>query len=366
MKLMRSLALAIILVGAPQALLAGEIELMTRNLYLGADLAPVISATTPAEFLAAALAALDQIAANNFPERAEALAGEIADKRPHLVGLQEVFNFTLDGSNGLVPFRDHLTDLLAALSVQGATYYVAAVVQNLNVIIPIPGVGTVGITDRDVILARSDVPTSVVPIALSGCRASVDGCNYQVVASVVSPVGTITSERGFVAVDALAGGQAFRVANTHLEVRTVDPTNPLSPAIQAAQAFELIATLAGFPNPLDAPIIVVGDINSSSKDPIIVVNSFTIVPPYTQLAAGYTDVWKLRPGKSPGFTCCELADLSNATPILSERIDVIFSDEVPRTVKANVVGAEPPDKTTPSRLWPSDHAGVGAELGFAD
>ncbi len=29
-----------------------------------------------------------------------------------------------------------------------------------------------------------------------------------------------------------------------------------------------------------------------------------------------------------------------------------------------MVGNAPPDKTTPSRLWPSDHAGVVATLEF--
>ena len=339
---------------------------MTRNQYLGADLAPVISATSPEEFLAAAQAALEQIAANNFPERAKALAEEIAEKRPHLIGLQEVFNFTLNGSNGSPPFRNHLADLLDALAAQGVEYYVAAVVQNLNLALPIFGVGVVGITDRDVILARVDVPTWVVPVAASGCQASVDGCNYQVVASVGTPVGPITIERGFVMVDALVEDGPFRFVNTHLEVRDLDPTNPLSSLIQAAQAFELLSILGAFPNPANAPIIIVGDINSSPEDPIVVVDPFTIVPPYTQLlGASYTDAWTFHPGKRPGYTCCELSDLSNRRPMLTERIDVIFSSDAPAKAKAKLVGDKPSDRTKPSRLWPSDHAGVFADLDFA-
>ena len=363
---MRNVALALILVGTPQALLAGEIRVMTRNQYLGADLAPVISATTADGFLVAATAALEQIAANDFPERAKALAEEIADKRPHLVGLQEVFNFTLNGSNGSPPFRDHLADLLDALAAQGVEYYVAAMVQDVNLVVPIPGVGFVGITDRDVILARGDVPTSAVPVALVGCRASVDGCNYQLVASVDSPVGTIVIERGFVVVDALIDADVYRFANTHLEVRDLVPTNPLSPLIQAAQAFELVSILGAFPNTANAPIIIVGDINSSPEDPIAVVDQFTIVPPYTQLLGGsYTDAWTFRPDKRPGYTCCELSDLSNGRPMLTERIDVIFSSDAPVKAKAKLVGDKPSDRTKPSRLWPSDHAGVFADLDFA-
>jgi hypothetical protein len=74
----------------------GHVEVYTRNLYLGADLAPVIRSASAAEFLANAQAALGQIAANNFPVRAAALAHEIAVHPPDLMGLQEVFRFTVD------------------------------------------------------------------------------------------------------------------------------------------------------------------------------------------------------------------------------------------------------------------------------
>lgn len=335
------------------------VTIMTRNLYLGADLLPVVLAETPEEFFAAAQAALQQIAATNFPERAQALAAEIADRRPHLVGLQEVYNFTLEGLNGPPPFRDYLADLLASLADRGTYYYVAAVVQDMTLAVPVPGIGTVGVTDRDVILARSDVPTAVLPLKLTGCRESGDGCNFTAVASVDSPAGPINIERGLVGVVAFMDGQVYRVVNTHLEERTPDPRNPLSPLVQALQAYELLAIVGAFLNQSGDPVILVGDFNSSAEDRVMTVDSVTIVPPYIQvLAAGYTDAWTLRPGNPPGLTCCEQANLLNRRPILTERIDLVLSDPAPGAVKANVVGNEPSDKTTPSRLWPSDHAGV--------
>jgi len=91
------------------ALAADKITVETRNLYLGADLTPIVTA-------------LAEITATNFPERAQALAKEIADKQPHLVGLQEVFNFTKDLGNGAVPFRDYLADLMSALAAEGAPH----------------------------------------------------------------------------------------------------------------------------------------------------------------------------------------------------------------------------------------------------
>jgi hypothetical protein len=68
-----------------------ELSVMTRNQYFGGDLPGVASATDEASFYAAARALLVEIAANNFPERAQALAREIADRRPHVVALQEPY-----------------------------------------------------------------------------------------------------------------------------------------------------------------------------------------------------------------------------------------------------------------------------------
>lgn len=348
------------------AAMAEELTVMTRNMYLGAELAPVQTAKTQEEFFAAAQAALAQIAANNFPERAQALAAEIVEKQPHLVGLQEVYNFTFNGSNGPPPFRDHLADLMAALTAQGAGYRVAAVVKDMDIQVPLSG-NVLGVIDRDVILARNDVPTAVVPLALSGCRQSLDGCNYTVVASAPSPLGvTIAIERGFVAVDAMAGNGPVRFVNTHLELRNVDPTNPLSPLIQAMQAYELVSVLAGFPNPLNVPVIVAGDFNSKPQDQTLTVGPYVIVPPYWQLTgAGFMDTWNLRPGDPQGLTCCQTENLLNLDSILYERIDVVFTS-VPSVgmVKVNLVGNDETDKT-PSGLWPSDHAGVVTRLEFA-
>jgi hypothetical protein len=315
-----------------------EITVMTRNLYLGADLAPVIAAQTPEEFLAAAQAALAQVAANNFPERAQALAAEIVAKNPQLVGLQEVYSFTFNGFNGPPPFRDHLADLMTALAAQGADYKVAAAVRDINIQVPLNG-SLVGVTDRDVILARGDVATAEVPVAII-----------------------------FVNAARTVGDMPVRFVNTHLEEpgRELDPTNPLASIFQAAQAFELISILSVFPNPQGAKIIVVGDINSSPLDQVLTVGPYTIVPPYMQLAgAGYTDAWTLRPGDPPGFTCCQAENLLNLDSILKDRRDVTFSRDLPYgMVKVNLVGNQETDKT-PSGLWSSDHAGVVTRMEFA-
>ena len=203
-------------VPAPARAIVGEASVMTRNLYLGADLTPVIAATTPQGFFQAVAQVLGTITSTNFPERADALAREIAEKRPHLVGLQEVFQFTLNGNTGAPPFRDLLEDLLSALAAEGADYYVVGQVRNLDVTIPVPGLGLVRAMGRDVVLVRGDVPASIV--AVPGCRVSQEGCNYEVFAPLPSLAGPINSERGFLVVDATVDGQALRFVNTHLEI----------------------------------------------------------------------------------------------------------------------------------------------------
>src|SRR4030067_1283739 len=74
---------------------AEELTVMTRNLYLGADLTPAISAQNKEQFLPAMFDIMGTIESNNFPERAAAFAAEIWGRQPHSGGLQEGLNFTI-------------------------------------------------------------------------------------------------------------------------------------------------------------------------------------------------------------------------------------------------------------------------------
>lgn len=140
MKRLFGLALAGLLVlgvFSTPALAHGDIvKVMTRNQYVGADLTPAFLAQTPEDLFPAAVAALAQIAANDFPLRAQRLAAEVALTRPDLIGLQEVFDFKLNGVNVGPPFVDHLTETLDALAAKGQSYVVAATVVNLNITLP--------------------------------------------------------------------------------------------------------------------------------------------------------------------------------------------------------------------------------------
>jgi hypothetical protein len=372
-----------------------KISVMTQNQYLGADLSPILAAPGPLALNNAVLDALAQAASNDFPLRVGLLAQKIANRRPHLVGLQEVVSLgcidlfsPLPGQGCDDPsiagaFNDHLSLTMDALTALGETYVVGASVRNVDLLIPV-GTGfsflpdiLVTVTDHDVILARGDVASSVVPVPYSGfcTRPSADGgpgCNYIVVAEAETPVGPIAVERGWVGVDVAVGGRDYRFVNTHLEIMEPDPTEPLSPFIQAAQAAELIAVLDAS-TPLERSLIVVGDINSSPDDPVIpgpfpLPPPFdtAIFPPYVQFVdAGYTDAWTLRPRDASGPTCCQFADLSNVRSVLDERIDMIFSADIPAQVKrARVLGDGIREKSSIFGLWPSDHGQVAAKLLF--
>jgi hypothetical protein len=102
---------------------------MTRNLYLGFDLAPLgtaVATNNIPQLLLAVKNAVDTLHATNFPERAQALAAEIAAKQPDLVGLQEVplirSQFPPDFSptpNAITVEFDYLQILLDALAAHG-------------------------------------------------------------------------------------------------------------------------------------------------------------------------------------------------------------------------------------------------------
>jgi hypothetical protein len=172
----------------PNLTRAQEIRVGTINLYLGAEIQSLASAPNPPAFIAGVKDALDQVAANDFTERAVALAAMIIEKDLHLIGLQEVYNFTssIPALNDSPPFLNYLEELLDALSAQGACYYDAATITNLNFgPIPVPTYGWVTATDRDVILARCDVNTAPVDLQSSCMRPSVvptdDGCTLSAV-----------------------------------------------------------------------------------------------------------------------------------------------------------------------------------------
>jgi len=332
-----------------------HIKVMTRNLYLGADLTQAISAIISGDHSAiidAATATWASVMATNFPERSEALADEIADSQPQLVGLQEVSLYRTGApdafSENPTPAKrvrlDYLEILLQELNERGLHYAPVAITKNFDVENPgytAPGVlQDIRITDRDVILARTDLPSSELKLS------NVQMTNFRTNASL--PIGTtgqyLTIWRGWNSVDVKVNDKQFRFINTHLEQE--GPFNP----IQVAQGNEILEG----PAQTNVPVILVGDFNSRADG--------TGTLTYSSLTgAGFADAWSVTHPAQLGNTFGHEPLLLNTTVNLTQRIDLVLFRGSVSAVDADVVGDELDDRT-PSGLWPSDHAGLIATL----
>lgn len=368
------------------------VKVMTRNVYLGADIFQVLAA---AQNPVPALGGLDvpiavrtlfeTVQYTNFPERAEAIAKEIWMTRPHLIGLQEVSlwytqspsDFFMPGPGGdLIPnpgqtpavdlVYDYLTLLLQALANRGLDYEVAEVAFNADVEMPmltgfseegLPLFDDLRMVDRDVILVRSDVHISNTAWG-----------NYN--DSVRETIGGVTFEfkRGWAAVDAEICGAWYRFVNTHLEI-----------ASEAGSGFRWIQSeqMKDLMDMLDAelkPILLVGDFNSSPEHDegefcVSENMCWTYIPPYMQatMDADYIDVWELIFWPRDGFTSGFDEFVSDPTAELYERIDLVLLKPKKKEIK-NVIAittGDTPFSMTPGGLWPSDHAGVVARLKYS-
>jgi hypothetical protein len=332
-----------------------SVLVMTRNIYVGGNVDRVIEETDPNQVPLRVLETFAEVMSTDFNYRAQALADEIEQAQPHLIGIQEISliryqspgDFFVDPlPNATYVVWDYLDILMQALEDRELDYEVAGIIQNADVELPmivsfIPpyAFDDVRLTDFDVVLVRKDV--------------AIDNVVEKNYAAMIN-FPPIIIPRGYVALDATVGHKTYRFVNTHLE--------PFIPAVQALQAAELMGDLASE----TLPIILVGDLNTQAPDGATY---------QTLLFNGFVDAWtenQVRP-KIPGYTSGFDSDLRNETVDLDERIDLIMvknhwvANGLPNIgpVFAYVVGDElgdrvffPPDDL----IWPSDHAGVVALL----
>lgn len=320
-----------------------QLTVMTRNMYVGTDVDAVITTPDPNQIPFAVATAWQQLLANDYSQRAAAMAAEIAESRPHVVGLQEVSlfrtqspgDFQLNAQDVVIDF---IPTLLAELAALGESYVLAGQVQDTDVEMPRINEDysftDVRLTDFDAMLVRSDVGV-----------ANVSTGNYA--AAVPGPLG-LTILRGWIAADITVQDQTYRVVNTHLE-----PASTADGYFQGLQADELIAMLSTE----DRPIVLLGDLNT------VAATGDTYID---LIAAGFSDAWEIRNGaRDPGYTCCHSTDLSSDAVPLNRRLDHVFVRNFeglwptggPAAVRAEIIGDEAGDKTA-SGLWPSDHAGM--------
>lgn len=345
------------------------VGVMTRNLYLGADLTPAIESKSTSEFIEANGAIYRQVEATNFPVRAKGLAKEILQNRPDLVGLQEVALWrTAPPSLGPVfsgkpeattVKYDFLKLLLAQLNKKKTLYKPVVVQDEFDFEAPAdangqPGDGPGGgsgvlanaetnarLTMRDVILKRlhSGVKTT-----------NPEGGHFaHLLVEKVAGAKEVTVTRGWTGVDAkVRGSRPFHFVDTHLEAFDNEAEFP---SIRALQASELAAP--GGPATSKLPVVLVGDLNSDVK---------TEVKPgdgqaYRVLTkAGFRERSTYKP-----LGCC-LGSYDLRTGSASEfdhKVDHIMTD-APKQVK--LLDSEVTGRQKNNGYFDSDHAGLFSVL----
>jgi endonuclease/exonuclease/phosphatase family metal-dependent hydrolase len=360
-------AIAVLILATPVAADAAKVEpgapkvtVMTRNVFLGADLGPALDATTLDGAIDGAGVILNEVDETNFPERAKPLAKEIAESGADLVGLQEVALWRQQIPSDLPPEfggtpatevkYDFLALLLQELEAIDVHYEVVVVQEEFDQELPadLDGSNDTGgflgaeldgrLTMRDVILAKKG--SAVRP------TGETDGAHYtNMFSSVIGGFVLIPVERGWVSTEVTVGGSStkFRFINTHLEAFGED-------TIREAQAKELFAP--GGPLDTDEQVILVGDLNSGTEARHNIHGTDQLAF-QALLGFGMTDNGAIQ-------SCC-YSDLFDPTQVFDHTVDHVLTKPGLRTRNAFVTGNDPAERT-PSGLWPSDHGGVVSTL----
>jgi endonuclease/exonuclease/phosphatase family metal-dependent hydrolase len=339
-------------------------DVMTRNLYLGADLTPAIAAPSLEALTAANGQILREVTANDFPTRAKGLAKEIRSERPDLVGLQEVALWRtappsvvplLTGPSATTVRYDFLAELLKEVNkgILGPNYEVVVVQNEFDLEAPadeneVPGDGVPAqgipnaeingrLTMRDVILARKGILVQT---------SNPQSGNFSTLLEVPILGKPLPIARGWTSVDARVNfGPKFRFVNTHLEA--------FHPLIRAAQAAELVAP--GGPATGTLPVVLLGDLNSDDDT----VEGADRLAYETLLAAGFVE----RSTDEP-LSCCLKSSLlavgsGGSVADFDHQVDHVMTND-PADVTlldSDVTGIFPVNG-----FWNSDHAGITSSL----
>jgi endonuclease/exonuclease/phosphatase family metal-dependent hydrolase len=383
------------------------VKVMSRNVYLGADLGPALRANTTGAFAKRVGDIYNDVQFNDFPSRAEALAAEIKNNKVDLVGLQEVSKWRVQfppdgppfpfgsGQSAQTNLFDYLDLLMAELNrgaVKPATckkqrrkakrsgskqrkrkarncysgYRFVTGQEEFDFEAPAntfreesndptpPPAGNffnidldLRLTMRDVILARKGAGIKTTNLAASQFNSRL---------VLTAGLGfTVPVQRGWNALDANVRGKRFHFVNTHLEAFDSPSFGfPDRGRIRQAQAQELVAPGGPATSP-NLPVVLVGDLNSNSPlgptqqpgDDL----AFQVM-----LGAGFSTRSPI-----PPQTCCfESSRLNNPASIVNINHTVdhnLANSPAVRRVDSFVTG----DRMFRG-LWPSDHLGVFSEL----
>lgn len=361
---------------APPAAPPGKpITVMTRNLYLGADINRPVEAAlaaqaaggTPQQVVQALAVATDVtrriVDRTDFPTRARLLAREIAAAKPDLIGLQEVALWRsgpieLDKvgvPNATTVDYDFLQLLLDALAAEGAPYTPAVVGTRADV--EAPSFTATGGSPRDIRLTMHDVILQRADTASIRVLDTGDAI-YDVNLPVTIAGVELNFSRGFQWADVRMGSRTFRFVNTHLEAFGSD--------LALAQAKQVVADATA---PTGTTVFVC-DCNSDPLNSSVKPGDH--VPhkaPYDYITGpgGYTDQWLQWAPAEQGWTSGLSELVNDPTPAgFDHRIDMVFSHTADGRAlgvdRGMVTGTQLADRDPASGLWPSDHGGVVLRL----
>ena len=320
---------------------------MTYNVNEGTDFLQAVGAKNEQQFLLDVGQILTQVQGTNPPERMQAVARQILAVGPELLSLQEVdqwytgtFNPNAGTCGTMTLEYDMVQELLSALAAQGGHYEVAVRVTQ-NSFPPVPGLippanyFCVALTDYNIILARTDLPSWVFQWSNPQSGQFVNELVFQ------TPVGSLPYPRAWASVDAQFFGHTFLYINTHLESFDAN--------IRELQGGELRAGPAN----TSLPLIIAMDSNAQAfplpQDPTYV----------DFMSAGYNDVWSTLFPRIAGLTCCQDEADNNPVSELYQRIDLVLTHGKVIPWEALLIGANPRSRL-PDGLWPSDHAALEA------
>jgi endonuclease/exonuclease/phosphatase family metal-dependent hydrolase len=348
-----------------------KVKVMTRNLYLGADLSPGTTATSIQSLVDGAGQILNQVDANNFPVRAKGLAKEVQANKPDVVGLQEAALWRTEpcDQSPLPPKAttvryDFLASLLSEIN-KGKTKYRVAVVkpefdfevwantdgneQTSGPNCPSGSEINGRLTMRDAILVRKGVKTTKPK---SGTFKTL---------LRVKPAGVnIDVTRGWTSVDATVNGKKLHFVNAHFEAFDNNPNGNLNNKdktvgngeVREAQAKEFVSG----PAKSKLPVIALGDFNSDVKTEVKKGDSLAY---RALLKGGFVERASDRP-----LGCCLNADILTVNgggkrSDFDHKVDHVMTS-APKKVKllsTVVTGLAPVNG-----FWDSDHAGLVSTL----
>ena len=376
-----------------------RITVMSRNLYLGADVGVALELIP--NFPKAAQFMWDQVKKTDFAARAPKLAREAAQDRPEIIGIQEatIWYCKKDFFSEKVEVFNFLEDFIAATKSTGVGYSLASAngveafnpgysiaaipyltkVNDPETFNPIFGEDSAacGFTIGDALLVRDDVKDRIIQVGNS---------EYDATYSIVPLVMTIY--RGYTWADFKVQDSVVRLITTHLESIWDENKVPNS----ALQAQQLVADLKD----AKMPVIIMGDFNADYRDPRPEgdpnpgeqpVASDTCPTPggakcnaySTMTEAGFENASP--DAKNPRYftwgatALLNGADKKRASDAkkfgnqygFTDRLDYIFTKNAYATVSSKIIGNVWPDGSGvwdcgSDKCFPSDHAGVVATI----